>query len=310
MIRPILQTLELKRLPFARRPIAQPGTILVFQMPDNQLIAPQPPYTTGETWWRGPKLAYVVDNRPHGGEFTCQLPADGDALFFEATVRFTWRVSDPVAVVRELIEDPAAECQSYLVTTLPVITRRHRYNEPAAAEAEVQKHAREHPPQLAGRGIRIEALHVALRIPEAQITTFQGLQSAQHEQQLAMLKTVHEQEVQALKQNRMNAIVTGGSQALYAFVLEQDPTRGLEIVTQMQSMADLEKQRAIEAIKVLIDGDEIRVGELDGAVAAAVEGFRNILGQYAGPAGAPVKAIADTPAAGTPAAGADGAGPA
>ncbi|MEU4619993.1 hypothetical protein AB0G04_08425 [Actinoplanes sp. NPDC023801] len=309
MIRPILQTLELKRLPFARRPIAQPGTILVFQMPDNQLIAPQPPYTTGETWWKGPKLAYVVDNRPHGGDFTCQLPAAGDALFFEATVRFTWRVSDPVEVVRELIEDPEAECRTYLLTNLPTITRRHQYNEPAAAESDVQRTVGQRPLSLSGRGIRIEALHVGLKIPEARISTFQDLQSAQHEQQLAMLKTMHEQQIQALKQDRMNAIVTGGPQALYAFVLEQDPARGLEIVTQMQGLADLEKQRAIEAIKVLIDGDEIRAGELDGAVAAAVEGFRNILGQYAGPSGAPAKAITDTPAAGTPAAGSDGTGP-
>jgi hypothetical protein len=57
----------------------------------------------------------------------------------------------------------------------------------------------------------------------------------------------------------------------------------MEVVTQMQMMADRDKQRAIEAIKVLIDGEELRLGELDDAVATAVEGFRNILGQYTTP---------------------------
>jgi hypothetical protein len=119
---PILNTIELKRLPFSRRPIAQPGTILVFQMPDNQLIAPQPPYTSGETWWKGPRLAYVVDNRPHGAVFTCKLPAAGDALHFEATVRFAWRVNNPVEVVREQVEDPEAEGETFLTQILPTIT--------------------------------------------------------------------------------------------------------------------------------------------------------------------------------------------
>jgi hypothetical protein len=291
MADPILNTMELKRVPFARRPIAQPGTVLVFQMPDNQLIAPVPPYTTGETWWKGPKMAYVVDNRPHGAVFECRLPATGDALFFEATVRFTWRVGDPVEVVREQVSDPEAECETYLAQNLPTVTRRHPFNQPAAAEADVANTVGRRALSLHGRGIRIEAVHVQLRIPQEQITVFQGIDAAPHEQILARMKAEHEAEIQELKRRQMNEIVSGGPDRLYAFILQQDPGRGMEVVSQMQAMADREKQRAIEAIKVLIDGDEIRVGELDGAVAAAVDGFRNILGQYAATSDTPKPAI-------------------
>ncbi|HEU4347695.1 MAG TPA: hypothetical protein VFR35_07895 [Actinoplanes sp.] len=290
---PILNTMELKRVPFARRPIAEPGTILVFQMPDNRLVAPQPPYTTGETWWKGPKLAYVVDNRPHGGVFNCQLPAAGDSLFFDATVRFTWRVSDPVEVVREQLCDPEAECETYLAQNLPTITRRHRFNQPAAAEADVANTVGRRALPLHGRGIRIEAVHAQLRIPEQQIDIFRGIQAAPHEQELARMKATYEGEIEDIKRQRMNDIVGGGPERLYAFILQQDPTRGMEVVSQMQAMADRDKQRAIEAIKVLIDGEEIRLGELDGAVAAAVDGFRAILGQY--------PSASDTPKAALPA---------
>ncbi|WP_328475433.1 hypothetical protein OHA21_19170 [Actinoplanes sp. NBC_00393] len=278
MVGPILTTMELKRMPFARRPIAMPGTILVFQMPDNQLVAPQPPYTTGETWWKGPKLAYVVDNRPHGGVFDCKLPAQGDSLFFEATVRFIWRVTDPVQVVHEQVEDPEAECRTYLEQNLPMITRRHRYNRPDEAEADVVNRIGRRLLPLQGRGIGIEAAHAQLLMPEAKRATFEELHSAEDDHELAMLKARHADELEALKRKRMHEVVQGGPEALYAFVLKEDPGRGMEIVTQMQAMADRDKQRAIEAIKVLIDGEEIRLGELDGAVAAAVEGFRNILG--------------------------------
>ncbi|GIE94629.1 hypothetical protein [Paractinoplanes rishiriensis] len=287
---PILNTLELKRLPFARRPIAQPGTVLVFQMPNNELIAPEPPYTTGETWWKGPKMAYVVDNRPHHGVFVCKLPAAGDAHFFDATVHFTWRVHQPVDVVREQVEDPEAECETYLAANLPTITRQHDYHVPAAAEEAVAHRVGRKVLPLHGRGICIEAVHAQLRIPPDQLVTFQQIQAAPHEQELARMKARYEAEIQKIKQQQMDDIVNGGPERLYAFIIQQDPARGLEVVTQMQAMADRDKQRAIEAIKVLIDGEEIRVGELDGAVAAAVDGFRNILGQYAG-AGEPAKSL-------------------
>ncbi|GIF26560.1 hypothetical protein BJ973_001004 [Actinoplanes tereljensis] len=165
---PILNTLELKRLPFARRPIAQPGTVLVFQMPDNELVAPEPPYTTGETWWKGPTTAYVVDSRPHHAVFACQLPASGDALFFDATVRFSWRVHEPIEIVREQVQDPEAECATYLAANLPTITRKHAYDVPAVAEEDIARRIGRHPLPLRGRGICIEALHAQLCIPPDQ----------------------------------------------------------------------------------------------------------------------------------------------
>ncbi|MFG1607801.1 hypothetical protein [Actinoplanes sp. NPDC049265] len=279
---PILNTMELKRLPFARRPIAQPGTVLVFQMPDNQLVAPEPPYTTGETWWKGPKLAYVVDNRPHGGSFGCRLPAAGDALFFDATVRFSWRVCDAVAVVRQQVGDPDGDCEAYLTQHLPTITRRHQYNKPADAEADVVNTVGGRALRLPNRGIQIDAVHVQLRIAEERVGVIADIGALAETSELERLRTEHALEIQALKRQRMNEIVSGGPERLYAFILQEDPAKGMEVVSQMQAMADREKQRAIEAIKVLIDGEEIRVGELDGAVAAAVDGFKNILGQYAG----------------------------
>ncbi|MFI5932217.1 hypothetical protein [Actinoplanes sp. NPDC051494] len=286
--------MELKRLPFQRRPIADPGTTLVFQMPDNQLVTPQYPYTTGETWWRGPKAAYVVDIRPHGASFTCQLPAAGDAVFFQATVNYTWSVAEPVTVVSQQVLTPEADCQAYLFQVLPRVTRRHEYGKPAAAEEELQKWLTGRPLDLAGRGLRIDNVYAHLRISAEQITALadlsvasvereRDLDRARRDAELSMLAERATIERQAARQEQMDAIIGGGPERLYAFVLQQDQTKGLEVVGQMAAMADREKQRALEAMKVLIDGGEIRVGELDGAVAAAVGNFRAILGQYNAP---------------------------
>lgn len=283
MTGPILNKLELRRLPFQRRPIAEPGTTLVFQMPDNRLVAPEHPYTTGETWWKGPKFAYVVDTRPHGAAFSCRLPAKGDAVFFDATVHFTWRVSNAVDVVRQQVSDPEAEGEAYLVHNLPRITRRHEFEQPAAAESELENKLGGTALELPGRGVSIESVQAQLRISQDQVGTFVRLTADPHRHRADVQQARHEVAIDAIKRQQMNDIVSGGPEKLYAFVLQQDPAKGMEVVTQMLGMEDREKQRAIEAIKVLIDGEELRLGELDGAVAAAVDGFRNIFGKFARP---------------------------
>jgi hypothetical protein len=146
-----------------------------------------------------------------------------------------------------------------------------------------------------GRGIHLENIHVQLQISPDHIATIQGLHTALQEHELEKVKTEHDLEIQEMKRKWMNEVVSGGPERLYAFILQEDKSRGMEIVSQMRQMEDRDKQHALDAIKVLIEGGELRAGELDGAVSTAVEGFRNILGQYAGTAD---KAKPELPASG------------
>lgn len=64
----------------------------------------------------------------------------------------------------------------------------------------------------------------------------------------------------------------------------------------MIGLSEREEMRTLEAVKLLIDGGEIRVGELDRAVRAAVTRIQGILG---GPTGnraeAPVEPVKELP---------------
>jgi len=293
MAEPIIDRLELKRLPFQRRPVAQPGTTLVFQMPDGRLVAPRHPYTTGETWWKGPKWAYVVDVKPHATSFSCQLPCAGDALFFQANVNYTWSVSDPAALVDQQVTDPEAECQAHLMQRLPMITRRYESLKSADAELGVQRHLGAQPIELAGRGVRIHNLYVHMRMDSDQGLLAKQLEidvlkqrlaekEAEGKGRVAWIEQQDELKRQTQKQEHLNAIVSGGTDTLYAYILREDPTKGLEVVNRMIAMSEREEQRTLEAIKVLIDGGEIRLGELDGAVSAAVKRISAILGKDVG----------------------------
>lgn len=289
MVEPILDKLELRRLPFQRRPIAQPGTTLVFQMADGQVVAPVHPYTTGETWWRGPKWAYVVDLRPHGATFEVELPSSAAAVYFAATVSYSWTVHDAAALVTGAVADPEAHCRGHLERRLPALTGRHAPLRIAEAERDLYDVLGRHPIDLP-HGLRIQGLHVRLRMDADQAALAKEQEIGKLRQELAerdaegdgVLKRIRQRtdlELERERQTHYLGTVGGGREAMMALVIAQHPDKAPQILDTMINLTEREEQRTLEAIKVLIDGGEIRIGELDGAVSAAVGRISAILGK-------------------------------
>src|SRR4051794_9870713 len=138
MSNPILNRSEIRPLAI-RRQLLDPGTTLVFQLPDNRLEAPPQGFSVAEMLKKRPKFAFTVDVRTHTAGFECQLPAKGDAVFFSASVNYTWMVGAPVRVVSQQVTNPEGDCYAYLMQVLPQITRRHDFEQPAAAEQDLQR---------------------------------------------------------------------------------------------------------------------------------------------------------------------------
>ncbi|WP_306214139.1 hypothetical protein [Actinoplanes sp. RD1] len=289
MAEPILQRLELSRLPFKRRPVAQPSTTLVFQMADGRVMAPAHPYTTGETWWRGPKYAFVVDRRAYGASFVTELPTSAAALYFTATVDYTWSVHDPAAVVGTGVGDPEPGCRAHLERLMPQIAGRHSPLDTASAERAL-RHEFGHQPLDLSNGIRMQNVHVRLRMDSDQAALAKEQEigklrqtlaerDADGEGRIARIRQQYELALQAERQQRYLEAVGGGRETMMALVIAQHPDKAPEILDTMIGLSEREEMRTLEAIKVLIDGGEIRLGELDGAVSAAVSRISAILGK-------------------------------
>ncbi|MBA2695200.1 MAG: hypothetical protein H0U62_05000 [Actinobacteria bacterium] len=285
----LVSRMELCRLPFQRRPVAEPGTTLVFHMANGQLVEPSYPYTTGETWWRGPKAAYVVDVTPHAAQFECQLPSSAGAVYFSATVSYSWNVHDAARVVREQVADPAAECRAHLSRWLPTVTSRFSPDRPAEAGTCIRVELGRASIDLE-RGIRIQDLDAQLRMDPDQALLAKEWEIGKLRQEIAKRDAGGKGEVAAIEQRtelhlqsereqHYSTAVTGGRERVMAVVMAQDPAKAPEILNTMIGLSEREEQRTLEAIKVLIDGGEIRLGELDGAVQAAVERISGILGK-------------------------------
>lgn len=292
MSRPILSRQELRRLPFQRRPVAEPGTRLVFQMSSGELVAPIYPYTMGDVWWRGPRAAYVVDTRPHAVSFQCQLPCDGDALHFDAAIGFAWSVHDPVVVVRELVADAVGDCRGYLIQRMRGISRRFSALDSEAAELAILRELGEVPVDL-DRGLRISGLGVELRLDPEQAPIARDLEIVSLRQKLAeaerrgqaRIDQIGQEADLGLHQERADffaRILAGGGASMAGNVLAQDASKAAEAANLMMSIYRQDQDVAIQAMKVVLDSDQVRIGELDDAVAAAVSRFKALLSPDAG----------------------------
>jgi hypothetical protein len=264
---------ELGRLPFKRRPVAEPGTRLVFQLANGDLVCPEHPYTTGETWFRGPKGGFAVDVGTYDASFQTELPSAVDAVLFTATVSYRWQVHDPVRVVRERVTEPWAECRAYLERWLPGITSEFPPGRTLDATRAIQDRLGRARIDV-GRGIGVSSLHVALRMDDLA----KELVNGRLRQEIARETAYGQVEIDDIKRRQYEAAITSGPQGLMAVILAQNPSKGPEMLNTMIGLSEREQQRALEAIKVLIDGGEIRLGELDGAVRGAVQRLSTMMG--------------------------------
>jgi hypothetical protein len=284
---PILRTEQVRRLPFRRRPVAEPGTTLVFQTAAGELVCPAYPYTAGDVWWRGPRLVHIVDVGPHRSAFTEKVPAQGDVLHFDATVEFDWRVADAAAAVRDRVSDASSICRGFLSGEVRKISRQWPAMDSALAETALNNRFGQSHLDVQS-GLRISNVSVALRLDPAQVPVAQNIALSALKQQLAEVEAAGEARVNRINQDAdlarhkervdfFSAMISQGLPSMVGNILAQDPTKASEAAGFMANLWEKDQKIALDAMKVILDGDQVRLGEIDGAVAAAVSRFTDIV---------------------------------
>jgi hypothetical protein len=280
---PITGRQELSRLPLQRRPVAEPGTTLVFVTRRGELVASPDAFTSGEVWWRGYRAAYTVDIKPHGAAFTCRLPAKGDALHFDASVTYNWAVHDAATVVRDEVTDAAGTCREYLIKEMRRLCRRvDPVNGDPAEQAErlIDMELGQTTVRLAN-GLSVTALHAALSLDPEQADIAKELLIGTLVQKRDEMAARRDDGVENIRQDgelrRRRARIefyedlTGDK--LIANVLAEDPTQATEVARLMTSMEQQKRSEAIKAMQVIIDGGHLQIGDLDPAISAVVSQF-------------------------------------
>ncbi|MFE5213229.1 MULTISPECIES: SAV_2336 N-terminal domain-related protein [unclassified Streptomyces] len=132
---------ELVRGPFITQDLHELGvptpgrTAVVHTRPDGPLtlLDPIQPYGTRPP---RPETYYTVDLAPHQARHTVSLPSSGKGAF-TAAVELSWRVDDPVALVRGETADVSGLLLAHLCAAADRITRRHPLRRAGGAQRAV-----------------------------------------------------------------------------------------------------------------------------------------------------------------------------
>ena len=113
---PILYIEDLYRMPLRRRRIPAAGAVQVYLSRNGRLHCPAGGLTLGELWWLAPRRVYEVDGGVHPLELSYDL--SGASMHMAVDLTATWRVTDPVAVVRNRVFDVAGIARPRLLQQL------------------------------------------------------------------------------------------------------------------------------------------------------------------------------------------------
>jgi hypothetical protein len=262
---PITGPTRLRRWPFQRRPVVQPGSTHVFQRSSGGLVSAGTGMTASDVTLRGLQQLYEVDIRAHGASFDCTLPSRNTALLFNVTTTYSWRVDDPLRVVHEKVFDAPATCKVHLMGLMRRICRRFDEHQEELVEIELND-ALINPIPLTDSGLVITAVTIDVRSDRDVL----DLGRERYTQAGAL-------ELHKLRVSFFGDIVASGS--LVANILAQDPHKAEEAALFVDRQLQADRQVAIDAMKILVEGDAIRYGEIDDAVVAVVERFRAIVTQ-------------------------------
>jgi hypothetical protein len=270
LIDPILETTTLKRWPMSRRPVAQPGTALVFQHANGTLSQPDSAITASEVSLRGHRLAYTVDKRRHGWTFEREFPSLRGAFRFKVSVTFAWQVENAMAVVQENVRNAPATCEQALARRIQPICRTIDVLDEVGAEATIMQRV-PMPISLTSIGLVITGMHVT-------VSSDAGAQGVEREK---WMQTKHF-DLHEARVSFFDRMTRTGSAA--ARILAADPSKALEAERFLDEQLARDRQTAIDAMEVLLKSDQFRIGEFDDAVQAVVERFRSILAPSVAPA--------------------------
>lgn len=321
MSNPILSRQELSRLPLQRRPVTDPGTTLVFITRRGDVVGLERAYTMGEVWWRGPRAVYTVDTKPHGESFSCRLPAKGDALHFDASVTYSWLVNDATTVVRDQVTNAAGSCREYLVKEMRRICRQVNpmNGDPAEQAERIIDAELGHTTIRLANGLSIANLDAAISLDPEQAVIAKDLMIGtlrQHRDEIAArghdgIEDIKQAGNLRRKRERIVFYEELVGSKLLANVLAEDPAKAQETVQLIFSMEQQKRDKAIQAMQVIVEGGHLQIGDLDPAITAVVSQFTSLIEQVnttvvgipqvassASSGGTGAAQIADAPAAG------------
>lgn len=147
--KPLVQREELDRRTLRKlNPVSNGHTSIVYHTKSGQLVLANGRLTAAEIWLGTPRAVYTVDMTSHHDSFEVSLPTKEEAFAFTAVVNSTWRISDPVAAIKNGLDDATNMVRPFLEKRLRELTRLFPAEKSDAAEQEIWHHFGDQPNEV------------------------------------------------------------------------------------------------------------------------------------------------------------------
>jgi hypothetical protein len=267
--------------PMQRRLAPEPGVALVV------LRAGRPLSVLKEHWeelhWLDPFLGlvrkvYRVDVSEHPMALYVSLPCASDAFFFEATLRFTCRVVDPITVIRRGVRDVRPMLEPALVETMRATSRGFAVDACAHAEVAIAG-ALERRSRADGfsDGFLIQDVFVRLQLDDAARAHVRARQEATFR---------HQEQVDRIRQDRARLslqselddakarleirragfyqdLVELGEWRLLMLQLARNPDDVGQVASAIGNLDHLAFERQLKALQFMLDNDALENTQLE-----------------------------------------------
>ncbi|MEX0168559.1 hypothetical protein [Streptomyces sp. LMG1-1-1.1] len=224
-----------------RRRSGRIAAVLLYRNGGHRVVWPDRKEDVNKPLIGSPYTVFEVQLGRNVTEFSLQLPASGDGVFFDAVARIQWMVTDPHLVVREQVEDVAELLHDELLDGLRRLSRRFRITDAQRAD-EAVRDALSTGRLSFGRDIGLQTrVHVFIDLEESVKAEVQRrdriditMEADAREAEAVRRKDAAERQLIADRAREIEALFRRGDLAQIAHHMAAHPDKQWEIRNQLQ----------------------------------------------------------------------------
>jgi hypothetical protein len=252
-----------------RRRSGQVAAVLMYDNGGHSVLWPSGREDHKRPWLRQPYAVYEVALGRHVTRFDLQLPAAGDAEFFQAEAGVHWQVEDPVAVVHQQVRDVAELLRDELLDRLRYVSRQFRLTHAQRADEAVRAELNSEQLQLgADLGLRAK-VHVRIDLSERVVERVREGTGLDHqldlsEKEHALHRRKEQQQSELIREHAraFEDLLARGDASRIAYFMARDPENALQIEQHFARERRQDKADQLGFLTRLIDAGQIERHEI------------------------------------------------
>jgi hypothetical protein len=230
---------------------ARTTTVVITARGQYVVYPPSSPPSVGELVRRRARFLSQVDMGLYQSRIVGDLPCQGDAFGFPATIDLHWRVKNAETVVRDGVRDVRKVLESYVLGRLRPVTRVYTVEQTEAAESDANRTLRQ--------------------MPELDMFGLEAMAFVR----LGMDDAARDRVRMTTRVEAYRTIIAAGDLHQFALRLAENPKDVADVISMLVQERDTHRQDTVNFVTQLIDSGAIERWEIDDQIRTVLQWLRD-----------------------------------